>query len=232
MGGWGVGGWGGGQWHLESGRKPLLLHHPMLHCSLTHWGRVTHICVGNLTIIGPDNGLSPGRRQAIFWTNAGILLIGPWGTNFSKILIGIRAFSFKKIHLKMSSAKWCPFWLDLNVLSQIQWSTFILRSAIRTASNICQLTEFTNLRMHLFHIPQCSIQNRNVHISVLNRALWEMELVHSGICEIVHLMAMFHTPLTILQPRSWDCVTVLTKKGCAFEYFADRHFFSIHVLPT
>ena len=35
---------------------------------------------GNLTIIGSDNGLSPGRRQAITWTNAGILLIGPLGT--------------------------------------------------------------------------------------------------------------------------------------------------------
>ena len=34
-------------------------------CELSHWGRVTHICVGNLTIIGSDNGLSPGRRQAI-----------------------------------------------------------------------------------------------------------------------------------------------------------------------
>ena len=43
---------------------------------LTHWGRVTHICVGELTIIGSDNGLSPERRQAIIWTNAGILLIG------------------------------------------------------------------------------------------------------------------------------------------------------------
>ena len=32
---------------------------------LTHWGWVTHICVGKLTIIGSDNGLSPGRRQAI-----------------------------------------------------------------------------------------------------------------------------------------------------------------------
>ena len=51
--------------------------------SLTHWGWVTHICLGNLTIIGSDNGLSPGRRQAIIWTNAGILLIGPLGTNFS-----------------------------------------------------------------------------------------------------------------------------------------------------
>ena len=48
---------------------------------------MTHICVSKLTIIGSNNGLSPGRRQAIIWTNAGILLIGPLGTNFSEILI-------------------------------------------------------------------------------------------------------------------------------------------------
>ena len=30
---------------------------------LTHWGRVTHICVGKLTIIGSDNGLAPTRNQ-------------------------------------------------------------------------------------------------------------------------------------------------------------------------
>ena len=83
---------------------------------LTHWGRVTHICVSKLTIIGSDNGLSPGRRQAIIWTNAGILLIRTLGTNFSEILSAIHAFSFKKMHLKMSSAKWRPFCLGLNVL--------------------------------------------------------------------------------------------------------------------
>ena len=38
--------------------------------------------------------------------------------------------------------------------------------------------------MHLFHIPQCSVQKRNVHISVLNGALKDMKQVHSGICEI------------------------------------------------
>ena len=84
--------------------------------SLTHWGRVRHICIGNLTIIGSDNGLSPGRRQAIIWTNAGMLLIGPLGTNFSEILIDIYTFSFKKMHLKMSSGKWQRFCLGLNVL--------------------------------------------------------------------------------------------------------------------
>ena len=73
--------------------------------SLTHWGRVTYICIGNLTIIGSDNGLSPRQRQAITWTNVGILLIRPLGTNFSEILIGIQTFSFKK----MSSAKRRPF---------------------------------------------------------------------------------------------------------------------------
>ena len=87
------------------------------HIVLTHWGRVAHICVSNLTIIGSDNGLSPGRRQAIIWTNAGILLIGPLETNFSEISIKIHVFSFKKMHLKMSSGKWRPFCLGLNVLT-------------------------------------------------------------------------------------------------------------------
>ena len=83
---------------------------------VTHWGRVTHICISKLTIAGSHNGLSPGRRQAIIWTNAGILLIGPLGTNFSEILSEIRTFSFKKIHLKTSSGKWRPCCLGLNVL--------------------------------------------------------------------------------------------------------------------
>ena len=52
-----------------------------------------HISVNELTIIGSDNGLSPGRRQAIIWTNAGLVLIGHLETNFSEILIGIHTFS-------------------------------------------------------------------------------------------------------------------------------------------
>ena len=80
---------------------------------------MTHICVGNLIIIGSDNGLSPGRRQAIIWTNAGTLLIEPLETNFGEILIDIDTFSLKKMHLKISSGKWRPFDLGLNVLTQI-----------------------------------------------------------------------------------------------------------------
>ena len=74
------------------------------HCKefvLTHWGRVTHICVNILTIIGSDNG---------------ILLIWTLGTNVGEILREIHAYSFKKIHLKMSSAKGRLFSLGLNEL--------------------------------------------------------------------------------------------------------------------
>ena len=69
---------------------------------LTHWGRVTHTCVNKLIIIGSDYGLSPGRRQAIIWTNAGILLIRTIWRNFSEILNEINAFSYKKMHLEIS----------------------------------------------------------------------------------------------------------------------------------
>ena len=82
---------------------------------LTHWGRVTHLCVSKLTSIASDNGLSPGRRQVIIWTNARILLIGPLRTNFSEILCEIHTFSFNKMRLLMSSGKWRPFCLGLNV---------------------------------------------------------------------------------------------------------------------
>ena len=77
---------------------------------------MTHICVDNVTIIGSDNGLSPGRRQAIIWTNVGILLIEPLGTNSSEIVIEIITFSVKKMHLKMSSGNWRPSCPGLNVL--------------------------------------------------------------------------------------------------------------------
>ena len=92
---------------------------------LTHWGRVTHICVSKLTIIGSDTGLSPDRGQDILWTNAGILLIGPLGTSFSEISIEILTFSFKKMRSKVSSAKRRPFCLGLNVLSILSYQNII-----------------------------------------------------------------------------------------------------------
>ena len=48
-------------------------------------------------------------------------------------------------------------------------------------------TDFTNPTMRMFHTPQCTIQNINVHISVLNGALLAIEQVHYGICELGRL---------------------------------------------
>ena len=86
---------------------------------LNHWGRVMHICVSKIIIIGSDNGLSPSWRQAIIWTNVGILLIGSLWTNFSGTSVEIHIFSSEKMHLKMSSAKWRLFRLGLSELIQL-----------------------------------------------------------------------------------------------------------------
>ena len=61
---------------------------------LTDWGRVTQVCVGKLTIIGSDTGLSSGRRRTLICTYIEILLMGPQGTNFNEILIEIHTFSY------------------------------------------------------------------------------------------------------------------------------------------
>ena len=74
------------------------------------------ICVSKLTIIGLDNGLSPYQHKAIIWTNAEVLT-GLLGTNFNEFFIKIDTFLSKEIHLKMSSGKWQPFFLGLNVLN-------------------------------------------------------------------------------------------------------------------
>ena len=113
--------------------------------ALTHRGRVTHINVSKQTITGSDNGLSPCRRQAIIWTSAGILLIRPLGTNFSEILKQIYIFSFKKMHLKMSSGKGQPFCLGVNVL--MCWYAIQFHSYLHNVTYIHQ----GNLKAHARH---------------------------------------------------------------------------------
>ena len=71
------------------------------------------LTTGRVEIKPDEIGGCVGRRQAIIWTNAAMLLIGPLETNLSEILIEIHTFSFKKMHLNMSSAKWGSFYLDL-----------------------------------------------------------------------------------------------------------------------
>ena len=124
---------------------------------------MTHICVSKLTITGSDNGLSPGRRQAIIWTNAGILFIRSLGTNFSEILSEIHIFSFKDMHLKMSSAKWRQFCVSQFNFPVPEWA--------REASQCCsrsgwrqifdQRRRFPGLRASGGCWPRCPYKRRN-----------------------------------------------------------------------
>ena len=136
--------------------------------ALTHWSPVMHICVSKLTIIGSDNGAAPGRRQAIIWTNAGILLIGPLGTNFSEIFIEIYIFSFKKMHLKMSSRNCWPCCLGLNVLTHI--GILQSRIMIRHGSGMFM---WDNIHLRIFLLPPNSlliqdVNNCHSNIDILN----------------------------------------------------------------
>ena len=72
---------------------------------ITHLPLVLHICISEIDHHCSGYGLSPVRRQAIAWTNAGLLSIGLKGISFSEIWIGILSFLFKKFHLEMSHAE-------------------------------------------------------------------------------------------------------------------------------
>ena len=95
---------------------------------LTHWGRLTHMCFGNLTIIGSDNGLSPGRHQAIIYTTAGIVLIGPVGTNFSKIMDIL--FWLRGFVLRLRP------WLQHHILSNITKTPAAFFAAVVTLGSL------------------------------------------------------------------------------------------------
>ena len=138
---------------------------------------MTHTCVSKLTIICSDNGLSPDLHQAIIWTNAKILLIGPLGTNFSEILIEILTFSFKKMPLKVLSAKWWPFCLGLNVLLN-----YVI---VSQENNSYTLLRNNILVLFLFVFSQCTrtqkMNGKPVWYCEEYTWLWEWEICRNKI---------------------------------------------------
>ena len=67
----------------------------------------------NKVNIGSDNDLASVWHQAVLWTNVGVLLLEPLGTNFSEIWNKVQTYSYKKMSLKMLSAKWWSFCLKV-----------------------------------------------------------------------------------------------------------------------
>ena len=67
------------------------------------------LMLSDVCINGSSKGLSTSQHKTIIWTNAGVYLIKPLGTDFSEISIEIHTLPFNKMHLKISSAKCQPF---------------------------------------------------------------------------------------------------------------------------
>ena len=117
---------------------------------------MVHICVKKITVIGSDNGFSPDQRQAIIWTNAGILLIGALGTNFGEILIKTNAFSFIKMHLQMLPVKWRQFsqkshkWNASRLISSCS-CLLLNNSHIKCQNTLSSLTQFTCRGLRLWN---------------------------------------------------------------------------------
>ena len=156
--------------------------------TLTHWGRLAYMS-RYTNIVGSDNGLSPGRHQANIGNNAVILLIRPLGKN--KFLIEIHTFTFKKMNVEMSSAKWWPFCLGLNVFNlhtlQRCFVSFVVVSSISSAlvdwcdlssislsvaSFIVRQSHYINEpALHWRHNGHDSVSNHQPHDCLLNRLL-------------------------------------------------------------
>ena len=92
---------------------------------LTHWGQETHICISKISIIGSDNGLLPGPLHYLnqCWDIDNFTPRNKLWYNINRKLIHF--YSFKKMHLKMSSGKWRPSCLSLNVLNHIRIHCFL-----------------------------------------------------------------------------------------------------------
>ena len=163
---------------------------------------MTHICVSKLTIIGSDNGLAPSRRQAIIWTNDGIMLIRTLGTNFSGILRWIHSFSFRKMHLKMSSAKCRLFCLGLNELTTMPvWGFTRKKSSLQllitnylcgaVTWSVLHCTEYKKCRKKyfmVFHHCNHKYSNRGA-ISIKRRRLTDIRIstISHETCYLYHV---------------------------------------------
>ena len=86
--------------------------------SISYWDleTETHICVNKLSRHWFRYWLVHVRCLAIIWTDVGLLSMGPWRSYFNKILIKIQQFTLKRMHVRMSSAKYWPSYLGLNML--------------------------------------------------------------------------------------------------------------------
>ena len=130
---------------------------------------MTHICVGKLNIIGSDNVLSPGRRQAIIWTNAGVLLFGPLGTNFSEILV---------------VCKMAAICLGLNELMQMVWGVLL---KITWVLSVCQMCPLMSRREDYVFVEKIMLACSYVNFIVIKQGTLIQYVNSRFLCEYVFI---------------------------------------------
>ena len=164
------------------------------------------ICFGKLTIIGSDNSLLPGWHQAIIWTSAGILFIGPLGTNFSKISIGILTFSIKRMHLKMSSAKWraISLWIptiqempttmdnydNLSIIEERKFCSWLVSAKRLQLGSQCKQTMLYKSKYPDFLIPATSLYQSSNILDHTSATLGSVFIIITHTLNLSHLMMM------------------------------------------
>ena len=150
-------------------------------------------------IIASGNGLSPVRQQAITWTNADILSIGPPGANFPEIWIKVPLFSFKEMPLKMSSAKCRPFCSDMHELNSVyirNWDSNIISSVAWVISSRSRSAEI------LESPPQLEIDFYILSLlSVIYMPLLGLRILISGSFSRIH-SNWYHDQVNYI---SWSC---------------------------
>ena len=150
------------------------------------------MCVSKLTSIGPDNGLAPMTRQAIIWTDAGILFIEPLGTHFSKISIEIHIFSFKKTpshYHHCANFIWRHWTYEMPVRYNL--------SSVRVTSSIfSQLSIIQYVGLCVFSLPISFVMIERIYILCL------IIIIKSEVWTITHCLGLGHETMVYAVCRS------------------------------
>ena len=108
------------------------------------------------TIIGSDNGFSPGWRQAIFCTHAGILLIGPLGLqwNFNRNWYSfIQGNAFENIVWKMVAILSQPQCVISKSYRNLKYQSY----GFKSSQNLIRYERFYQISAYLFVFIKLSL---------------------------------------------------------------------------
>ena len=108
------------------------MYHETVIILMSHSGRLTHICVSKLTLIGSDKAWHLVGTKPLSELMLGYCWLDPQEQNSAKFNQNSYII-IKKIHLKMSSWYWWPFCLGLNVIFVFMTSlmVYVIRSPNR-----------------------------------------------------------------------------------------------------